>query len=134
MFHVLGKTLCTARNNSIEDVNRAVDSTQEAFNKGWRQTSGSERSKILLKAAQLIRVGPCSLDREFQGNSSQVSLCMQVTNYVLCFYVSNTRYKYMYFLSANIICRGLQKEGTSWIKTHLILQSMAYMPMNIESS
>lgn len=38
-----------------EDVDRAVTSARRALDAGWRQSSGSQRSKLLLKVADLVR-------------------------------------------------------------------------------
>jgi betaine-aldehyde dehydrogenase len=38
-----------------EDVDRAVTAARKALDRGWRQSSGSERSKLLLKVADLVR-------------------------------------------------------------------------------
>ncbi|NKX52242.1 aldehyde dehydrogenase family protein, partial [Arthrobacter deserti] len=37
------------------DVDRAVAAARRALDEGWRQSSGSERSKLLLKVADLVR-------------------------------------------------------------------------------
>lgn len=37
------------------DVDRAVSSARRALDRGWRQSSGSQRSKLLLKVAELVR-------------------------------------------------------------------------------
>ncbi|KRE53473.1 sorbosone dehydrogenase [Arthrobacter sp. Soil736] len=38
-----------------EDVDRAVGAARRALDRGWRQSSGSQRSKLLLKVAELVR-------------------------------------------------------------------------------
>jgi betaine-aldehyde dehydrogenase len=38
-----------------EDVDRAVSSARRALDAGWRQSTGSQRSKLLLKVAELVR-------------------------------------------------------------------------------
>ncbi|MCP2046564.1 UNVERIFIED_ORG: acyl-CoA reductase-like NAD-dependent aldehyde dehydrogenase [Paenarthrobacter nicotinovorans] len=38
-----------------EDVDRAVVAARHALDKGWRQSTGSQRSKLLMKVAELIR-------------------------------------------------------------------------------
>ena len=38
-----------------DDVDRAVTAARQALDRGWRQSTGSERSKLLLKVADLVR-------------------------------------------------------------------------------
>jgi betaine-aldehyde dehydrogenase len=38
-----------------DDVDRAVTAARQALDRGWRQSSGSQRSKLLLKVADLVR-------------------------------------------------------------------------------
>jgi len=52
---VTGKVLATMRSCDGSDVNAAVSSAQDAF-KNWSQLSGMQRGKLLMKAAQILRV------------------------------------------------------------------------------
>ena len=51
----VGKVLATMRNCDANDVNTAVGSAREAF-RSWSQLSGMQRGKLLMKAAQIMRV------------------------------------------------------------------------------
>ncbi|GAB5452479.1 MAG: betaine-aldehyde dehydrogenase [Halioglobus sp.] len=49
-----GEVICTVQRASIEDLDRAVDSARQGFSI-WSGMSGSERSRILLRAVELLR-------------------------------------------------------------------------------
>ena len=55
ILYCVGKELCQISESDVSDVSSAVESAKRAF-EHWSVLSGSERSKFLFKAAQLIKV------------------------------------------------------------------------------
>ncbi|ELU10339.1 hypothetical protein CAPTEDRAFT_176705 [Capitella teleta] len=50
-----GRLLCRMKNSGVTDVNRSVEIAKQSLDGEWGQMSGTERGKILLRAAQIIR-------------------------------------------------------------------------------
>lgn len=51
----VGKVLATMRSCNAADVDKAIYSAKDAFH-GWSQLSGMQRGKLLMNAAQIMRV------------------------------------------------------------------------------
>ena len=50
-----GTTIATAPRGGVEDVNRAVDAAQTAFDGEWSRLSAADRGRLMLRFAQVVR-------------------------------------------------------------------------------